>query len=321
MQPSKESFKERVKSIYFFLLSFGLHLSLVLILALFSFFKPAVDKPVEIVLLETSTDVQPINEVLAEADLIKKIAPDHRNQIVETDENFANNKQNDKAKFLSAKNNAVEKETKAKTGEQFKNALKQGAQTVANEKKSASEKSETSNEKTLPNLFAKEFDPYSSLKQKQELLDSAKNKANETIADSGVEKGEQSTTNDHLENVGDDLVTRLNTKEFKYYSYYQRIKGQLNQWWGPKVRERMVRMFKRGRMLASEGNKTTKLVIVLNDVGTLVRVQVLGESGVRDLDEAAIDAFRAAAPFPNPPKGIVDADGTVKIRWDFVIEL
>ena len=51
-----------------------------------------------------------------------------------------------------------------------------------------------------------------------------------------------------------------------------------------------------------------------------MKVQVLEDSGLRDLDEAAVDAFREAAPFPNPPQGIVEKDGTVKIRWDFVLE-
>jgi protein TonB len=80
-------------------------------------------------------------------------------------------------------------------------------------------------------------------------------------------------------------------------------------------------MFNEGRSPASvESDRITKLMIVLNSAGTLVKVQVLRDSGVSDLDDAAIEAFRAAAPFPNPPKGIIESDGTVKIRWDFVIE-
>jgi protein TonB len=49
-------------------------------------------------------------------------------------------------------------------------------------------------------------------------------------------------------------------------------------------------------------------------------VQVVSDSGVRDLDQAAVEAFQEAAPFPNPPSGIVDSDGTIKIRWDFILE-
>lgn len=285
---------------------------MVLSLYLFTQMQKPLEKQVEVVIVEKPTDVANlVKEINLKKE--KKSEKQLKNQIVETDENYSNLQKNENARFLSAKNNTVEKETRAKTGEQFKNAVKHGAKTIASEK---AEKIPAP-VKSAPDLFARDFDPYAKLQQKQE----QKKMANDKAAETGAEKGEQSATNDYLENVGEDLVTKLNTKEFKYYGYYQRIKSQLNQWWGPKVRERVVRMFKKGRMLASEGNKTTKLIIILNDVGTLVRVQVLGESGIRDLDEAAIDAFRAAAPFPNPPKGIVDADGTVKIRWDFVIEL
>jgi protein TonB len=79
-------------------------------------------------------------------------------------------------------------------------------------------------------------------------------------------------------------------------------------------------MMRQGRTIASENSKVTKLVIVLNGQGNLVKVQVLAASGVRDLDDAAIEAFRQAAPFPNPPKGMIERDGTVKIRWDCVVE-
>jgi protein TonB len=46
----------------------------------------------------------------------------------------------------------------------------------------------------------------------------------------------------------------------------------------------------------------------------------MSESGITDLDEVAVEAFRLAAPFPHPPKGMVDGDGTIKIRWDFIVE-
>jgi protein TonB len=132
--------------------------------------------------------------------------------------------------------------------------------------------------------------------------------------------GENSTTNDNLKDVENDLITRLNTREYKYFGYYTRIKNQLNQWWVPQVQQKFTKMMKQGRTIASENSKVTKLVIVLNNKGNLVKVQVMAASGVRDLDDAAIEAFRQAAPFPNPPKGMIESDGTVKIRWDCVVE-
>ena len=77
---------------------------------------------------------------------------------------------------------------------------------------------------------------------------------------------------------------------------------------------------RQGRSIASNTDRITKIVIILDGQGTLQRVQVIGPSGLLDLDDAAVEAFRAAAPFPNPPKGIIESDGTVKIRWDFILE-
>lgn len=240
--------------------------------------------------------------------------------VVESDSAAANNELSENAKFLSEKSNSVKKETKAKSGTQFHNA-RQGKKTsnepqllkqqkvnpsVANIK---SEKFDTSDKSEI---FEKSFDAYASISKKNVPIQ----QQNENISGST----DSSTTNDNLENIQDDLMTRLNTKEYKYFGYYSRIKKQLNQWWVPKVQQKFTKILSQGRTVASEENKITKLVIILNDVGNLVKVQVLAESGIRELDDAAIEAFRSAAPFPNPPKGMVESDGTVKIRWDCIVE-
>jgi TonB family protein len=129
-----------------------------------------------------------------------------------------------------------------------------------------------------------------------------------------------SQTNDYLKDVDKGAETLLSTREFVYYSFYARIRRQLNQHWGGKVREKLTKIFREGRTIASTDDKITKVLITLNRRGDLVRVQVLNDSGIRDLDEAAVEAFKEAAPFPNPPDGIVEPDGTIKIRWDFILE-
>ena len=233
-------------------------------------------------------------------------------RIVETDEKSANEQINEKAKYLSAKNNSVEKETIAKTGETFKNA-----QQVEKKPMKALKKSQ-------PSLFGEKFNAYDALAKKAgtgKTDINGKQQDNTQTAQNGNQRGLESTSTDKLEQVEQSLKTQLNTKEYKYYGYYQRIKNQLNQFWQPQVKQKESRLMTQGRTIASDSNnKVTKLIIVLNDAGTLVKVQVIGESGVRDLDEAAVEAFRQAAPFPNPPKGMVENDGTIKIRWDFVVE-
>jgi TonB family protein len=129
-----------------------------------------------------------------------------------------------------------------------------------------------------------------------------------------------SRSDDHLKDVEKGAQTVLSTREFVYYSYFKRIKGQIQQQWEPSIKGKMMKLMSRGRTVASVEDRTTKLLIILNAKGTLVGVKVLGESGITDLDDAAVEAFKAAAPFPNPPAGIVEQDGTIKIRWDFVLE-
>lgn len=132
------------------------------------------------------------------------------------------------------------------------------------------------------------------------------------------EPGQESASNDHV-NLDEGAQALLNTKEFKYYTFYQRIRQQLEQFWEPGLRERMKKMFAKGRALAADKDHSTKLVVVLNDRGVITRILVENTSGVGDLDQAAIDAFNRAGPFPNPPQGLLESDRTVKISWEFVL--
>lgn len=132
--------------------------------------------------------------------------------------------------------------------------------------------------------------------------------------------GQEAQSNDFIDKIKRGNQNLLSTREFKYYTYFSRIRKQLQEYWEPSLRSRLHKLLRSGRHIASLGPKTTKILITLNNEGNLIGVQVLEDSGVRVLDEAAIDAFREAAPFPNPPNGIIEKDGTVKIRWDFVLE-
>ena len=241
------------------------------------------------------------------------------NQIVEQSETSANEQEVD-TRFLSAKNQKVDKQTIAKDRGEFKNVKKPTA-SKSGPKGNGKEKSEpaTREEKLAKDLF-KSFDASEALERQKLAEKEGLGKGNGSGATPDG-TGDASASNDYIKDVDQGLETMLNTREFKYYSYYSRIRRQLAQHWEGKVREKLTKMFKEGRApAAANQDRITKLMIVLNDRGTLVRVQVLSDSGVRDLDDAAIEAFRAAAPFPNPPKGIVEGDGTVKIRWDFVLE-
>jgi TonB family protein len=125
--------------------------------------------------------------------------------------------------------------------------------------------------------------------------------------------------NDYLENVKLGDFTSLNTVEFKFYGYYHRIRQKLEQYWGNTLREKAESLYRQGRTIASNSEKMTFLVITLNQMGEIVKIHIKSTSGIRELDDAAIESFNKAGPFPNPPKGMV-INGSAQIEWGFVVK-
>lgn len=287
--------------------SVGIHTAVVVLLLAIPHLKlQNANDQIEITLTETSTDLEHL--------LKPEMSPDP-NKIVEFDKAVEDPNVNPNAKYLAAKNNTVKKETIAQLSDQFKNVQNSQAALPKVEKKTVAKKEKTNKKvSSSAKLFDTGFDVYNSLNKK---IQHEPKKFESTLSGSA---GQASTATDRIKGVDQSLMTQLNTKEYKYYGYYTRIRHQLNQWWQPKVREKVTTLMTAGRKIASEDNKNTKLIIVLNNSGDLVGVQVLSASGIRELDDAAVEAFKKAAPFPNPPKGLVDSDGTIKIRWDFIVE-
>ena len=72
------------------------------------------------------------------------------------------------------------------------------------------------------------------------------------------------------------------------------------------------------------GYKTriTEVRVSLSPKGELQKIVVTGPSGVGDLDDEAVRAFHAAAPFPNPPEGLVNAkDNLITFAFSFYFEI
>jgi TonB family protein len=270
--------------------------------------------PVEIVLIDTPKSEEEITTQKTPKTKQKLRVQ----QIVETNEKQANNEIDKNAAYLSAKNNTVQKETVAKNIGKFQNtnsktsAAEQLAQ-AAIEKEIAKNNNE---KKSASKLFNTGFDVYSALNKNKDVQ---KKSRKEQSFQNGSSPQQASATQDHIDATEPSLMTQLNTREYKYYGYNMRIRSQLDQWYQTQLRDQLKKLLSRGRNIASENNKRTQLLIILNDKGNLVGVQVVGASGVRELDDAAVETFRKAAPFPNPPKGMVENDGTIRVRWDFVL--
>lgn len=226
-------------------------------------------------------------------------------QIVEQNENSLNDEIPENAQFLSQNNQVVKKQTAAAKVGEFQNKKDKKGQ---------------KGEGGLPKLSLKDLAPQYDFEKLAEQRIEREKKLEQELNEKAGSGASASQTMDYLKDIEKGNETLLSTREFVYYSFYSRIRKQLNQHWSGKVREKMTKIFKEGRSIASTEDRVTKLLITLDKQGILTKVQVVSDSGVRDLDEAAIEAFREAAPFPNPPEGIVESDGTIKIRWDFILE-
>lgn len=233
-----------------------------------------------------------------------------RDQIVEQEKQINDEKPED-SRFLSAFDQKVLRQTRAERNGQFANTAK-GGQPEEGRKDGEKDREEEREERQAKREKG-DLPLLKDLAPKYSLTPGPK-------APKMDENGDPSQTDDHLKDVQTGMQTLLSTREFVYYAYYNRIKQALRNHWEPNVRERVKIIYRGGRNIASARDRVTQVLVTLNKNGELVKVEVLTQSGVEQLDGAAVDAFRQAAPFPNPPKGMVEADGTVKIRWDFVLE-
>lgn len=306
------------------LLSFTLHF----VLAGLLWLKPFASTPrapkqtVEVELL----DVQQLAEALNKQ---KNQTKDPNGQIVEQSEKALNDEVPEDARFLSRHNQRVVRETQAQLHGKFKNTDESAGKETNDRKlgkvtkESPSDDKETSKSSDdQKQILTSDNGPALKSKSLKDLTPSFKPGPPRVESQDMAEGGGKgpSATDDHIKNVATGMQTLLSTREFVYYSYYNRIKDKLRQYWEPKIKEKMERIIRQGRTIASSSDRITKIIIILDREGTLVKVQVVGPSGVHDLDEAAVEAFKAAAPFPNPPHGIVEEDGTIRIRWDFILE-
>ncbi len=227
---------------------------------------------------------------------------------------------NNKSNLLSEKNNVVKKETKAKIVESFKKAGKgnnkhitQKAQKRVLEKSKNVKKLAKKKTNKKGNVSLKDLS-FSSKLPVMAKRDLVKGQKRGDAKVRGVAKN-----NDYLEEVPLGDMTNLNTQEFKYYGFYYRIKQQLEQYWGASIRKKIERVYKKnnGRFPASD-KFLTSVRVVLDGKGRIVDVLVRDSSGISELDEAAIESFNKAGPFPNPPKGMLRNDRAA-IEWGFAV--
>jgi len=123
--------------------------------------------------------------------------------------------------------------------------------------------------------------------------------------------------NDHLQDVEQGEGTFLNTREWKYATFFNRVKQAVGRNWDPN--EPLRQRDPTGEIYGGR-DRYTILDVTLGGDGLVKDIKVQRSSGVDFLDEAAIVSFRRAQPFPNPPPGLMGKDGTVTFPFGFYLE-
>ena len=239
-------------------------------------------------------------------DKIKQIARTEKSKLSEVK----------KAKFLSAQNNSFDRETKTALNGQFQTVAK-GSRNARSHKSTDTAKNQKAKSKKLSfSALAMQMNEKVQLKKNKKIAREMQTKKG---LKSGKIKGKGlGKTNDFLEDIPLGDFTKLNTQEYEFYGFYNRIKEKLEQFWGLNIQEKAQKIYKSGRSLASDRNLITGLTIAINSKGEIVDIMVKSPSGIKELDDAAIESFNRAGPFPNPPKGMI-RNGKAIIEWGFVV--
>jgi TonB family protein len=119
---------------------------------------------------------------------------------------------------------------------------------------------------------------------------------------------------DHVEGVDVGDATFLNTREWKYAGFFNRVKQNVAEVWNPMDAAR-ARDPTGSRYFSKD--RTTILSVVLNPQGGITEIKVARSSGLDFLDQTAIDAFEKAQPFVNPPPGLADSRGDIRFTFGF----
>lgn len=123
---------------------------------------------------------------------------------------------------------------------------------------------------------------------------------------------------DHLEDVETGDATALSAKRWVYATFFNRLKRQVAQNWDPASVWR--RADPSGQVYGLK-TRITEVRVSLSTAGQLAKIVVTTPSGVGDLDDEALRAFRAAGPFPNPPQDLAGADHLITFAFAFYFEI
>lgn len=281
------------------LISLALHLSLLFLLPFF-FRKATPPSPLEAQVIWKEKSDENKND-LKNKQLVSSMVPE-------------NEKKPEKAQFLAEKDHSTRTETKAPTVAQLPSPTATSGGSYAESLKAppqrASAQSETTQEEPSVDDFLAHPKKARSKNEKDPLG------LNRDLPRLPVPQ--TAGSNDHLPGVKEGDHTELNTWQWRHAPFFNRVKAAVGRVWAPNAQ--IVRYDPRGLLLGQK-DRTTIMSVTIDLEGNLKDLKVAGTSGVAYLDEEAERTFRAAAPFPFPPKELFDNQEEFTFNFAFHIEV
>jgi TonB family protein len=124
--------------------------------------------------------------------------------------------------------------------------------------------------------------------------------------------------NDHLEDAEEGDGTLLNTREWKFASFFNRVKQNVGMHWDPNAQ--LHQRDPTGSIYSGK-DRYTMVNVTLDQKGMVEEIHVEKSSGLDFLDMEAVASFERAQPFPNPPAGLLDGDSKVRFSFGFFLEM
>lgn len=125
-------------------------------------------------------------------------------------------------------------------------------------------------------------------------------------------------TPDDLRGVEEGDETLLNSRSFRYAGFLNRVKETVGRIWVQEVQDEAQRHDPTGAMYSYKDRRTV-VEFSLDRNGEIRDVHLSVSSGVDYLDRTAIDAFKRAERFPNPPPGLVGDQGVITLPFAFTL--
>jgi TonB family protein len=111
--------------------------------------------------------------------------------------------------------------------------------------------------------------------------------------------------------------TSLNTDRYLYYSFYARVEELIRYRWEARVQNAINGFDRISASDAGDKNWNSQVEFLLDENGFLKQALIMKPSGIKSFDNAAIEAFKEARVFPNPPKEMIQEDGFIHLKFAF----